>query len=123
MSRYCVFALAVAMTSVLNIAQAQNRGPNGGVVIKSHGHPIEFVYKSADLTFYIGDDDGSPLPTKGMRARATIQHAGKTTAINLTPSAPNLLVGKAQAPLGSKARVVFSATLHGHTLTARYVAD
>jgi hypothetical protein len=38
-----------------------------------------------------------------------------------------LLIGKLQAPLGSKARIAFSATMvedgHTHTLTARYVTD
>jgi hypothetical protein len=36
---------------------------------------------------------------------------------------PNLMVAKLQAPIGSKARVAFSANLHGHSLTARYVTE
>src|SRR5262245_7705629 len=90
MLRHGALALTVAAIAVLNVAQAQgNRGPNGGIVVTSQGHPIEFVYKGADLTFYLGDDDGSPLSTEGMRARATIQDAGKTTAVALVPAAPN----------------------------------
>ena len=118
-------ALFFAVAAPMNIAQAQNnnRGPNGGIVVKSQGHPIEFVHKDQNLTFYIGDDDGSPLSTEGMRGRAIVQDGGTITTVPLVPTAPNLMTGQAQAPLGSKARVVFSATLHGHTLVARYVVD
>ena len=93
------------------------------MVVTSQGHPIEFVAKGQDLVFYINEDDGSPLSTKEMRGRATIQDGGKTTTVPLEPTAPNMMVAKLQAPLGSKARVVFSANLHGHALTARYVTE
>jgi hypothetical protein len=112
----------------LGIAQAQTKkGANGGQMAESQGHPIEFVSKEQEIVFYLSDDDGSPLQTKAMHGRATVQDGGKTTTVALQPAAPNMLVGKLQTPLGSKARVVFSATLkeggHTHTLTARYVTD
>jgi hypothetical protein len=122
MLRYALIGLLLAATAAIATAQSQ-KGPNGGTIVKSHGHPIEFVQKGQELVFYIGDDDGSPLPTKTMRGRATVQDAGKTTTVTLAPGEPNLMTGKAQAPLGAKARIVFSGTLHGHTLTARYVAE
>ena len=93
------------------------------MVVTSQGHPIEFVVKGQDLVFYINDDDGSPLSTKAMRGRATVQDGGKTTTVPLEPAAPNMMIGKLQAPFGSKARVVFSASLPGHALTARYVTE
>jgi hypothetical protein len=128
MLKYLLSALLVAMTATINLAEAQTKkGANGGAVVVSSGHPIEFVVKGQDLTFYLGDDDGSPLQTKNMSGRATVQDGGKTTTVPLQAAAPNLMVGKVQAPLGSKARVVFSATFreggHTHTLTARYVTD
>jgi hypothetical protein len=49
--------------------------------------------------------------------------AASPATVPLEPEAPNMMVGKLQAPLGSKARVVFSANLHGHSLTARYVTE
>ena len=49
------------------------------MVVTSQGHAIEFVAKGQDLVFYINDDDGSPLSTKAMRGRATVQDDGKTT--------------------------------------------
>src|SRR5262245_59420169 len=124
MTKYGVLALLVAGVAAVTVAHAQgNRGPNGGIIVTSQGHPIEFVHKGQDLIFYLGDDDGSPLSTEGIQGRAIVQDAGKTTTISLMPAAPNLLTGKAQAPLGSKARVVFTANLHGHALTARYVVE
>ena len=119
-----LLALLIVMTAPAGIAHAQQKkGANGGMVVTSQGHPIEFVVKGQDLVFYINDDDGSPLSTKEVRGRATVQDGGKTTTVPLEPAAPNMMVGKLQVPLGSKARVVFSANLHGHTLTARYVTE
>ena len=46
------------------------------------GHPIEFVSKGQEITFYILEDDGkSPTPTKGFSGRAVIQDGGKTIAV------------------------------------------
>lgn len=124
MFKHAIFALLIVMTAAASIAYAQQkRGANGGMVVTSQGHPIEFVVKGQDLVFYINDDDGSPLSTKEVRGRATVQDGGKTTTVPLEPAAPNMMTGKLQAPLGSKARVVFSANLHGHALTARYVTE
>jgi hypothetical protein len=124
MFKHALFALLIAMTATASIAYPQQKkGANGGMVVTSQGHPIEFVVKGQDLVFYINDDDGSPLSTKEVRGRATVQDGGKTATVPLQPAAPNMMVGKLQAPLGSKARVVFSANLHGHALTARYVTE
>ena len=81
------------------------------------------MLKGQEIVFYLSDDDGSPLSTKDMRGRATVQDGGKTTTVALEPAVPNMMIGKLQAPLGTKARVVFSANLHGHSLTARYVTE
>ena len=124
MVKHGLVALLIAMTATASLAQAQpKKGPNGGMVVTSQGHPIEFVVKGQELVFYINDDDGSSLSTKDMRGRATVQDGGKTTTVPLEPAAPNMMIGKLQAPLASKARVVFSANLHGHALTARYVTE
>jgi hypothetical protein len=119
-----LLALVIAMTAMIGLAEAQSKkGANGGMVVTSQGHPIEFVLKGQELVFYVSDDDGSPLSTKDVRGRATVQDGGKTTTVPLEPATPNMMVGKLQAPLGPKARVVFSANLHGHSLTARYVTE
>jgi hypothetical protein len=128
MLKHGLLALLIGVTATTSVAQAQTKkGANGGTVVTSSGHPIEFVSKDQELTFYLSDDDGSPLQTRSMTGRATIQDGGKTATVTLQPADPNKLVGKLQAPLGSKARVVFSATLraggHSHTLTARYVTE
>jgi hypothetical protein len=124
MFRHGFFALLIAMTATASLAQGQpKKGPNGGMVVISQGHPIELVVKGQELVFYISDDDGSSLSTKDMRGRAAVQEGGKTATVPLESAAPNMMVGKLQQPLGSKARVVFSANLHGHSLTARYVTE
>lgn len=128
MARIVFPAILIATIAVAGIADAQTKkGQNGGMIVASHGHPIEFVPKGQELVFYLSDDDGSPLPTKNMQGRATVQDGGTTATVPLQPAAPNMMIGKLSAPLGSKARVVFSANFrvdsHTHTLTARYVTE
>jgi len=124
MLKYAFVAIIAVVAAAPDFAAAQTKkGSNGGPIVKSQGHPIEFVRKGQDIVFYVGDDDGSPLPTKDMRGRATIQDSGKTVTVPLTPASPNMMTGKLQAELTPKAIVVFSASLHGHSLTARYTAE
>jgi hypothetical protein len=124
MRKYIFLAMIAVIAAMPGLAAAQaKKGSNGGPVVKSQGHPIEFVRKGLDITFYVGDDDGSPLSTKDMKGRATIQDGGKTVTVALAPASPNLMSGKLQAELSAKAIIVFSANLHGHSLTARYTAE
>lgn len=123
MRTYIFLAMMAVILATPDVAAAQTKGSNGGPVVKSQGHPIEFVSKGTDIVFYVGDDDGSSLSTKDMRGRATIQDGGKTVTVPLAPANPNMMTGKLQAELSPKAIVVFSASLHGHSLTARYTAE
>jgi hypothetical protein len=105
-------------------AQGAKKGDNGGEVVVMEGHPIEFVTKGQEIAFYILEDDAkSPTPTKGFSGRAVIQDGGKTISIALSPAEPNVFFGQLPMPLGSKARVVFSAKVPGHTLQARFTTD
>jgi hypothetical protein len=115
--------LMIATVSLVLIASAdaQTKGPNGGVVVKVEDHPVEFVLREQEIVFYVGDHDGRPTPTKGLKARAIVQVGGKTMTISLSPAPPNMFVGKLAAPLGAKARVVFSSFVDGHSLQARFV--
>ena len=127
MLKRSLLALLVVVSATAGLAEAPSKkGSNGGMLATSHGHPIEFVLKGQELIFYVIDDDGSPLPTKDMQGRATVQD-GKTTTVPLQPAAPNMMAGKAEAPLGPQARVVFAASFrvkaHSHTLSARYVTE
>jgi hypothetical protein len=116
-------ALMIAAVSLTLVASAgaQTKGPNGGMVVKVEDHPVEFVFSDQEIVFYVGDHDGKPMPTKGLKARAVVQVGGKTMTINLSPAEPNRFVGKLAAPLGPKARVVFSSVFDGHNLQARFV--
>ena len=111
---------AVSLTLIAN-ADAETKGPNGGIVVKAEDHPVEFVFRDQEIVFYVGDHDGKPMPTKGLKARAVVQVGGKTMTIALSPAEPNRFVGKLAAPLGPKARVVFSSVFDGHNLQARFV--
>jgi hypothetical protein len=116
-------ALMIAAMSLTLVASAgaQTKGPNGGMVVKVEDHPVEFVFNDQEIIFYVGDHDGKPMATKGLKARAVVQVGGKTMTITLAPAEPNRFVGKLAAPLGSKARVVFSSVFDGHNLQARFV--
>jgi hypothetical protein len=105
-------------------AQAPSKGANGGDVVVMENHPIEFVSKGTEITFYISDEDGkSPVFTAGLSGRAVVQDAGKVTSVNLVGAEPNRFVGQLAMPLGSKARVVFAAKVAGHNLQARFTTN
>jgi len=115
-------AVAPLLALMASSAGAQTaKGANGGDVVVMENHPIEFVSKGQEITFYILDEDGqTPVMTAGLTGRAVIQDGGKTTAVNLSPAEPNRFVAQLQMPLGSRARVVFSAKVAGHNLQARF---
>ena len=120
MKRLCI-VLLIAVLPFSATAQSSNKGANGGAVVVMEGHPIEFVARGQEITFYLLEDDAkSPTPTAGATARAVIQDSGKITAVELSPGEPNMFVGKLAVPLGSNARVVFSAKVAGHNLQARF---
>jgi hypothetical protein len=119
-------SVALLSAAIGSGAMAQNvsKGANGGDVVVMEGHPIEFVSKGQEITFYILEDDGkSPTPTKGFTGRAVIQDSGKTFAVNLSPAEPNMFVAQLPMPLGAKARVVFSGRVEGHNLQARFTTN
>jgi hypothetical protein len=117
-------ALVFVLVALGAMAQTGKKGVNGGDVVVMENHPIEFVTKGQEIIFYILDEDGrSPVSTTGLIGRAVIQDAGKTISVNLAGAEPNKFVGQLQAPLGSKARVVFSAKVAGHNLQARFVKE
>lgn len=112
--------LAVLALPLAVPAQGQSRGPNGGQVTVSDGHDVEMVANGTELVIYLYGDDKKPTGGRA-GARAVVQEGGKTTTVQLTPSAPNRLVGTLPAPLGEGARVVVSATLaDGHKVQARF---
>ena len=119
MFRSTFIGLAVAV-AIVGAAQAQKTGPNGGMVMTADGHPIEFVSNGLEIVFFLSDDDGKPMSTKGLKARAVVQDAGKTSNVSLTAAEPNKLVGTLPAPLGKGAKIVMSAKVHDHNLQARF---
>jgi hypothetical protein len=116
-------AAVLALGMVAGATAETKKGPNGGIVVMADDHPVEFVHRGQDISFYLNDHDGKPMPTKGLQARAVVQDAGKTVNVTLAPAAPNLFAGKLAAPLGPKARVVFSTRIHDHAVQARFVTD
>ncbi|ACA17857.1 conserved hypothetical protein [Methylobacterium sp. 4-46] len=112
-------ALGGAALAPLTAARAQEAGPNGGQVSVADGHPIEMVAAGTALTFHLLGEDGKPVDTKGLSARAFVQSGGRTETVALTPAAPNRLVGTLAAPLAA-GKVVLSTRIHGHALQARY---
>lgn len=115
-----VLALAFVTLPLAASGQAPAKGPNGGMVTVSDGHDIEMVANGTELIIYLYEE--SKKPTTGRAgARAVVQDSGKTTTVQLTPAAPNRLVGTLPAPLAAGARVVVSATLaDGHKVQARF---
>lgn len=113
--------LATTFAAFLAVSDpAQAAGPNGGLTVVADGHPIEFVNTDRDLTFFITGEDGKPVDTADMTAKAFVQVGGKTETVALKGAAPNKLTGVLPAPLAAGAKVVLSAKMHGHNIQARF---
>lgn len=111
--------MLVATQSVL----AQKTGPNGGLLAGKDGHQTELVVSATELTVYILDH-GKPHDTKGVKIKAVVQHAGKTSNIDLLAADGKKMVGKLSAPLGKGAIVVLTGKDdHGDVISARYVLN
>jgi hypothetical protein len=113
--RPLILALALAAATPSLAA-----GPNGGQTVVADGHPVEFVASATDVVFFLSDEDGKPLSTTGMTAKAFVQAGGKTETLTLKPAAPNRLTADLKEPLAPGAKVVLSAKVHGHNLQARF---
>lgn len=111
---------ALITTALAGPTLSQSPGANGGQTTVADGHPVEFVSTDRELVFFLNGEDGKPLDTQGLSARAFVQASGKSTTVTLAPAAPNKLVGPLAAPLGKGAKVVLSAKVHGHSLQARF---
>lgn len=119
---YLVAATLLIAAASPVFAHEEVKGPNGGHVMEASGHHIEFVPSPTELTFYLSDEGGKPIASKGAKAKAFVQDGGKTTPLELTPADPDKLTGKLAAPLSSGTKVAVSATMaDGHHLQARYV--
>jgi len=104
------------------LAHEEIKGPNGGHVMEASGHHIEFVPSQTEVTFYLSDQAGKPIASKGTKAKAFVQNGGKTTQLALTPADPDKLTARLTAPLNPGAKVAVTATMpDGHNLQARYI--
>ncbi len=118
-----ILTLTLAALPLAVTAHEVAKGPNGGPVVDSGGHHVEFVTKGTELVLVLTEGDDKPLASAGTKnARAVVQDAGKTAIVTLQPAEPNRLVGILPQPLGTGARVVVSATMaDGHAVQARFV--
>lgn len=121
--RRMILALVFAGFATAATAHDMAKGPNGGPVVDSAGHHVEFTTKGTELVLFLYDEGDKPLASAGTRsARAVVQDGGKTATVALQPAEPNRLVGTLGQPLSKGARVVVSATMaDGHAVQARFV--
>jgi hypothetical protein len=114
-------ALVLAASSPA-LAHEEAKGSHGGHVMEASGHHIEFVPSPTEVTFYLSDEAGKPIPSKDAKAKAFVQDGGKTTPLALTPADPDKLTAKLATPLTPGSKVAVTATMpDGHNLQARYV--
>jgi hypothetical protein len=115
--------MLAALMLAVQPALAQKTGPNGGRLAGKEGHQTELVVSPAEFVVYI-IDHGKVHETKGVKLKAVIQDAGKTTSIDLVAADSKRMIGKLAAPLGKGAVVVLTGKDdHGEVISARYVID
>ncbi|MFA5955976.1 hypothetical protein [Hyphomicrobium sp.] len=122
LSPFLIAALFFA-SPVVALAHDEANGPNGGQVTEVAGHHVEFTTKDKEIVLYLTDGSGKPIESKGASGRVIIQNGAKQLTADLSPTDPNQLSAKLDAPLAAGAKVVVSAKLgDGHGLQARFIA-
>jgi hypothetical protein len=117
MKTIVAFLMSLLLVSAAN---AQQVGPNGGMLAGKGDHQMELVVAATELTIYV-IDHGKPHGTNGVNLRAIVQQGGKSTNVALVDVDNKKLVGKLDEPLGAGAIVVVSGKDdHGAVLTARF---
>jgi len=115
--------LSALMLAAAQPALAQKIGPNGGLLAGKEGHQTELVVSATELAVYILDH-GKVHDPKGVKIKAVLQDAGKTTSIDLVAVDGRKMVGKLSAPLAKGAIVVLTGKDdHGDVISARYVLN
>jgi hypothetical protein len=118
---FIAVAMIITMAGAATSHEA-TKGANGGALVDVDGHHVEFVPSDSELTFYLTDANGAPLSTAQAKMKAIVQIGGKTTRLELSPSAPNKLTAPLETRLGQGAKVVLSGVLpDGHSLQGRFV--
>lgn len=118
-----VILAALAMGFAAGVrAHDVEKGPNGGLMVTAGEHHLELVSQGAEIVVFLMDKKHEPVPAKGANGRAIVQAGGKTSTIVLSAGDGNRLVGKAESPLATGARVVVSASVPGAaTVQGRFV--
>ena len=125
--RIPIFFFTLALTSpIVALAHGPDghsgAGLNGGLVMESRGHHVEFVAKDAKLVFYVTGETDKPESTNGAVGRVVYLDGGKSKTIDLVSEVPNILTAKLGTPLKTGTKLVVSAKLaDGHDLEARFV--
>lgn len=115
-------SLLVLTAALPTFAHEEAKGPHGGQLVDSAGHHLEFVPSQTELTFFLSDEAGKPLPSAGSSGKAIVQDASKTSQLDLAPADPDKLTAKLSAPLASGTKIAITATMaDGHTLQALFV--
>jgi hypothetical protein len=116
--------LTALLIAAAQPAMAQSKGPNGGMLAGKGDHQTELVVSPTELSVYLMSD-GKAHDAKGVKIKAVIQQAGKTTSIDLAPADGNKrMMGKLAAPLATGAIVVLTGQDdHGDVINARYVIN
>lgn len=114
---------AILTVSAVTAQAHEAKGPNGGKIVDFASGHVELTHTADEVTIFATGEADKPLETAGSQGRVVIQSGGKTTQVQLTPAAPNKLVGKLGKPLAKGAVMVLSATVGGKTAQARFTVD
>src|SRR5829696_4374334 len=118
------FASLLAFCSLAVAGDVSGKGPNGGRMADATNLHVEFLTKGAEIFVYTYNHDNKPVASAGMAGRLIVQERGKTRTVDLSPSEPNQLTGKLDAPLETGARVIVSLTpKNGKPMQARYTVN
>lgn len=102
-------------------AEAQRRGPHGGMLAGSEGHEVELVTEGTAIRVYLIDHGRVAAPRAGATVRLVIQEGQANRTVNLATSG-DAFAATLETPIAAGARVVVSGRMPGgHTVQGRFV--
>lgn len=95
---------------------------HGGIVAEGSGeHWVEMSVAGDQLTAWVSEEDGAPIPAAQLGGKATVLIDGKTQTVALSPGAANSVTGTLAAPAAGRLTAVLALTAQGKPVQVKFV--
>ena len=106
-----LFLIAAIGSAHTSVHAAQDHSTHGGQVRTAGPHRFELVAGKDELTLYVTDEAGEPVPSTGGTAKAIVMTGKKRWVLILSGAGDNKLEGTGEFTLGKSSPVTIIVKL------------